>query len=144
MKRKLGLFNGEADDEALIQELLEWMHKNKADFTNTFAGLGEAADQGSKPEDAFLQWHGKWQARLSRQPQSAEESARLRQSANPAFIPRNHLVEAALAAAQEGDLAVMERLLEILKAPYDHSKIAPEYRVPDPSGGTDYRTFCGT
>lgn len=135
IRGKLGLFNEETDDESLIQDLLEWMHQNKADFTNTFAGLYEVTDR---------QWHAKWEARLSRQPQSAEESTRLRQSANPAFIPRNHLVEAALAAAQEGDLEVMDRLLDILHNPYDHFKAAPEYLAPDPSGGAGYRTFCGT
>jgi uncharacterized protein YdiU (UPF0061 family) len=76
------------------------------------------------------------------------ESEQLRRAHNPAFIPRNHLVEAALTAAEQGDPEVMERLLEVLSAPYDHARIAPgylvEYRLPAPSGAPRYQTFCGT
>jgi uncharacterized protein YdiU (UPF0061 family) len=139
MRRKLGLFNEEAGDTALVHSLLEWMHRAKADFTNTLATLAQPA-----ADENFRQWQETWQARLARQPQSPEESAELRRAHNPAFIPRNHLVEAALAAGQQGDLGPMERLLEILAAPYDPSRDAPEYRSPDPAGGAGYKTFCGT
>ncbi len=139
MRRKLGLFDEEADDVALVHSLLEWMHRAKADFTNTFAALDQPA-----PDESFRQWQEIWQARLDRQPQSLEESATLRRAHNPAFIPRNHLVEAALSASQQGDSGPLERLLEILAAPYDHARTAPEYRSPDPTGGGNYKTFCGT
>ncbi len=139
MRRKLGLFNEEDADAALVHSLLEWMHRAKADFTNTFAALAQPA-----PDKSFRQWQETWQARLARQPQSLEEAAELRRARNPAFIPRNHLVEAALAASQQGDSGPLERLLEILAAPYDHARAVPEYRSPDPTGGAGYRTFCGT
>jgi uncharacterized protein YdiU (UPF0061 family) len=61
---------------------------------------------------------------------------------NPAVIPRNHNVEAALTAATTGDSSVMERLLEVLSTPYDHERDLPE--LSDPSSGGPYRTFCGT
>ena len=146
MRRKLGLFNEEESDAALVDSLLGWMHAEAADFTNTFATLTQPAPGGDawKSDESFRQWQETWQARLARQPQSPEESAQLRRTHNPAFIPRNHLVEAALAAGQQGDSGPMERLLEILAAPYDHARDAPEYRAPDPSGGTAYKTFCGT
>jgi uncharacterized protein YdiU (UPF0061 family) len=139
MRLKLGLFTEEEGDSALVESLLGWMHGAQADFTNTFAALDQPA-----PDEAYRQWQEIWQARLARQPQSAEESARLRNAHNPAYIPRNHLVEAALAAGQRGDLGPMERLLEILAAPYDHARDVPEYRSPDPAGGAGYKTFCGT
>jgi uncharacterized protein YdiU (UPF0061 family) len=139
MRRKIGLFNEEAGDTALVHSLLEWMHRAKADFTNTFAALARPA-----PDEIFRQWQETWQARLARQPQSPGESAALRNAHNPAFIPRNHLVEAALAAGQSGDTGPMERLLEILATPYDHARDVPEYRSPDPAGGAGYKTFCGT
>jgi len=138
MRRKLGLFNGEEADAALVQSLLEWMDHTKADFTNTFAALDQPA-----PDDPFRQWQEIWLARLDRQPQSLGESAELRRAHNPAFIPRNHLVEAALAASQQGDSGPLERLVEILAAPCDPTRDAPEYRSPDPAGG-GYKTFCGT
>lgn len=142
MRKKLGLFNDEAGDAQLMDELLGWMHEKKKDYTNTFASL--TPEIGDAADERFTGWHGRWQERLSRQPQSAAESTRLRQANNPAFIPRNHLVEAALAAAQEGDIGPMERLLEVLATPCDHSREAPGFREPDASGGESYRTFCGT
>jgi uncharacterized protein YdiU (UPF0061 family) len=139
MRQKLGLFNVEDADATLVHSLLDWMHRAKADFTNTFAALAEPA-----PDENFRHWQENWQARLARQPQSPGESAELRRAHNPAFIPRNHLVEAALAAGQQGDTGPMERLLEILATPYDHARDVPEYRSPNPTGGVGYKTFCGT
>lgn len=159
MRRKLGLFNEEAEDVGLIEGLLAWMHETKADFTTTFAGLsrrkaGEDArlwmteGGGAEATDAkFLEWDARWRARLGRQSQTTEESEALRRAHNPAVIPRNHLVEAALAAAERGDLSVMERLLDVLAKPYDYehaARVAGEYRAPGPEGGSGYRTFCGT
>jgi uncharacterized protein YdiU (UPF0061 family) len=146
MRRKLGLFTAEADDATLIKSLLEWMQTTKADFTNTFRALSSGSDGDAMraTDPAFIQWRQTWHARLARQPQSAAESEQLRRSSNPAFIPRNHLVEAALSAAERGDSSVMERLLEVLAAPYDHARSAPEYCVAAPGGGEDYQTFCGT
>ena len=146
MRRKLGLFNEEAEDKALIESLLTWMHQTKADFTNTFADLTETlpGDGACAADEAFLRWHERWRARLQRQPQSPAEAEQLRRENNPAFIPRNHRVEAALAAAEQGDMGVMERLLAVLQSPYDHTRHAPEYRQPAPDSGAGYRTFCGT
>jgi uncharacterized protein YdiU (UPF0061 family) len=146
MRRKLGLFTAEPDDRALIEALLAWMHQAKVDFTNTFAGLTPALQlgNGQQMDDDYLRWHANWQARLARQPQSLAESDDLRRRNNPAFIPRNHLVEAALAAAEQNDLGVMNQLLNVLAKPYDHTQSAPDYRQPAPEGGADYRTYCGT
>ena len=145
MRKKLGLFNEEPEDAALATTLLEWMRIAKADFTNSFASLSHAPLEDAWRMDAdLLTWHERWLARLGRQSHLPAESAQLRRAHNPAFIPRNHLVEAALAAAQQGDLGVMERLLDVLTAPYDHAKHAPEFRPPAPVGDVPYRTFCGT
>ncbi len=146
MRRKLGLFTEEPDDRALVEALLAWMQQTKADFTNTFAELEPAMPPADpRHTDAeFVRWHGRWVDRLGRQPQTAAESAQLRRSHNPAFIPRNHLVEDALASAEKGDLNPMEQLLQIVTAPYDYERVARDYRAPAPDGGERYRTFCGT
>lgn len=146
MRRKLGLFTEEPQDATLVKTLLEWMQSTKADFTNTFAALaqGSRSDEPHCTDAAFLPWRESWHARLDRQPQSPAESEQLRRASNPAFIPRNHLVEAALAAAERGDLTVMEQLLDVLATPYDHTRKAPDYCVPAPGGSADYQTFCGT
>jgi serine/tyrosine/threonine adenylyltransferase len=146
MRRKLGLFDEEDGDLALIESLLDWMRLTGSDFTNTFAELCQSPADGNacKPDDSFSKWQEMWQARLARQPQTPAESLQLRRTHNPAFIPRNHLVEAALAAAGQGALGPFERLLEIIAKPFDHARDVPEYRSPDPTGGSGYKTFCGT
>jgi uncharacterized protein YdiU (UPF0061 family) len=139
LRRKLGLFNEEPEDGALVEALLAWMHATKADFTNTWAELETVVP----PE-----WAERWRARLGRQPQSAEDVKRLRRANCPAVIPRNHCVEEALAAAEQGEVSGMDRLLGVLAAPYDHERAraadVAEYRGPAPEGGEGYRTFCGT
>ena len=144
MRAKLGLFTREAEDVALINDLLAWMQRSSADFTNTFRSLtaGRLADGASSDAD-LAAWHGRWQARRARQPQSAAEADALMRRHNPAFIPRNHKVEEALAAAGRGDLSVMARLLDALAAPYDHGRDLPEFSEPGPRQ-PGYRTFCGT
>jgi len=146
MRRKLGLFTEEPEDKGLVEGLLEWMRTARADFTNTFAALDSSSPRmHERPDDAeFFGWHARWQARLGRQPQSTAEVAGLQRANNPAFIPRNHLVESALSSGERGDLGEMERLLAVLAAPFDHARVAPEFREPAPEGAESYRTFCGT
>lgn len=146
MRSKLGLFTEEDDDAALIEALLGWMRQTKADFTNTFRALSGASPATHCPDAEYLEWHQRWQNRLGRQQQSASEvTGRMRQH-NPAVIPRNHKVEEALSAAVErGDLSVMERLLDVLGRPYDHTRDHPEeFSLPSRAETGAYRTFCGT
>ncbi|QOR67052.1 YdiU family protein [Cytobacillus suaedae] len=146
MRAKLGLLSEEEQDEALIQELLTVMQKNKADFTNTFRllSLGKHEELDFHGADEFASWYKSWQERLDRQQESKEASLELMQKSNPAVIPRNHKVEEALEAATHNDYSVMERLLKVLSDPYVDSSEQVEYcTLPDPSG-RPYRTFCGT
>jgi len=143
MRSKLGLFTEESDDRALIQSLLDWMQRTRADFTNTFRALSGASAVTLSQDPGYLDWRQRWQSRLSRQPQPAGEVAEQMQRHNPSFIPRNHKVEEALAAAvANDDLSMTDRLLAVLAKPYDHSQDRPEYSLP--SGAESYRTFCGT
>jgi uncharacterized protein YdiU (UPF0061 family) len=147
MRSKLGLFNHEEDDSALMQDLLDCMHRQGADYTNTFRDLAS----GSIPEASvfqtpeFNQWHERWQARLKRQPDSWEASIRLMNAHNPAVIPRNHQVEEALEAAVErSDFTVMEKLLDVLSQPYQDPPEQAGYHLPPPPSAEPYRTYCGT
>ncbi|MEZ0274746.1 MAG: YdiU family protein, partial [Roseimicrobium sp.] len=144
MRAKLGLFTEESDDTALIESLLEWMQQTQADFTNTFRALSSSASITHSQDPTFLDWHQRWQSRLSRQSQSASEVMESMQRHNPSIIPRNHKVEEALmAAVKEGDLSVMGRLLAVLATPYDHTQeYAEEFSLPSKS--ECYQTFCGT
>ena len=145
MRRKLGLFNEEADDSSLVAELLSWMQTAKADYTSTFVALSDEGSALACMQDAaFGAWKAKWQARLARQSRSAVEARALQREANPVFIPRNHQVEAALTAAEEGDLSLLNRLLDVVAKPFDYERNAPEFRTGAPAEAGPYRTFCGT
>jgi uncharacterized protein YdiU (UPF0061 family) len=147
MRGKLGLFNEEAQDEVLIENLLRMMQEHRADYTNTFRALTfnllEDTDLFDSAE--FSQWHAQWQARLDRQAEQKNVSRQWMQSNNPAIIPRNHRVEAALeAAVKQGDYSVMHRLLKVLSTPYAHSPEQAEYTTPPALSNCPYKTFCGT
>lgn len=146
MRSKLGLVTQEPEDTALVADLLNWMRSREADFTNTFRVLSDSARvaEMAKGDADFTAWHGRWQSRRERQPQSPEDGVRLMRAHNPAFIPRNHKVEEALEAATAAhDFSVMERLLDVLRRPYDDTRDLPDFSTPSP-GGDRYRTFCGT
>ncbi len=144
MRAKLGLGDDHAEDAALVQGLLDWMHINHQDYTTTFRKLSdeEAIHEPLFIDTDFINWHERWASRLAGQPE-AEAAARMK-AHNPAVIPRNHLVEAALqAATEEQDFCVMERLLGALATPFAES-VAEEYTAPPPPSGEVYQTFCGT
>jgi uncharacterized protein YdiU (UPF0061 family) len=146
MRAKLGLFTSEQDDEALVNDLLGWMQRRSADFTNTFLLLtkGRLAADSTVVDRELAAWHFRWEARRRRQRQSPAEAVTLMQCHNPAFIPRNHNVEEALlAATSRNDFSVMEQLLEVLATPYDHGRNLPMFSEPS-SRERPYRTFCGT
>ena len=146
MRAKLGLLTAEADDRALVEDLLAWMQRRRADFTNTFAALsrGEPPEACTAPDAEFDTWHEGWQARRTRQREPIAQSDALMRRHNPAVIPRNHTVEAALhAATTDHDFSVMERVLERLASPFDHERDLTGYTAPMPAGRA-YRTFCGT
>lgn len=145
LRRKLGLQTDEADDETLVQALRETMQSSGADWTNTFRDLSENRLTAARYQEApFQEWHARWQQRLQREGAlPADVSARM-QAVNPAVIPRNHLVEEALTAAEEhDDLSVLQRLLEVLTAPYIGGAEVARYQEPSPDDG-QYQTFCGT
>jgi uncharacterized protein YdiU (UPF0061 family) len=150
LRGKLGLVSEEEGDLDLAKELLAWMTRTGADFTNTFAALTRGVEAGWWDEGAvpvggeFGAWRTKWRARLGRQQAEKTEVMALMRSANPVVIPRNHRVEEALAAVVAGDFAVMQRLLDVLARPYEETEENKAYRTsPEPST-EPYRTFCGT
>ncbi|MGM9986202.1 MAG: YdiU family protein [Bacillaceae bacterium] len=146
MRAKLGIFNEEAQDKALIEDLLTMMEKYKEDFTNTFLALTFSTnmEKAMFKSEEFTNWNKIWQERLQRQSQSKDDIHQLMKDSNPAVIPRNHRVEEALEAAENGDLTVMMKLLEVISKPYTHTKEQEKYaELPKPSSCA-YRTFCGT
>jgi uncharacterized protein YdiU (UPF0061 family) len=148
MRKKLGLFNAEADDLKLAEDLLMYMLKNKADYTNTFRGLGKDSlkDTEIYQDAGFKNWLQQWQARLARQTESVGQSMDLMDQTNPAIIPRNHLVEAALnAAVDHNNLQPLNKLLAAVSEPFHPGAGYTEFmQAPQPGFDSNYNTFCGT
>ena len=147
LRAKLGLFTVEPEDATLAEDLLQWMHETRADYTHTFRNLKPRAtsEPAASADPKFTAWHQRWSERLARQPQPWTEVAGLMNAHNPAVIPRNHVVEAALAAATTtNNLAPLESLLVALATPYDESGKPTELLNPPPPGTPICRTFCGT
>ena len=146
MRDKLGLFGEDENDQILIMELLTWMNNNKTDYTNTFCFLMNEKLSNNKiyNDKNFLIWKEKWEKRLKLNNNSQEKYLKLMHSVNPLVIPRNHKVEEALAAANEGDFEIMNKLLTILKKPYDNQDNIIDFQSSAPSNNVKYQTFCGT
>jgi len=149
MRKKIGLFNEEAGttgDSQLIEDLLMLMHKHQADYTNSFQALMDQSlpENNLFNDSEFAAWHTRWQERLSRQSETQQMTFDLMRAHNPAIIPRNHRVEAALIAAEQGDYTVLEQLLIALAEPYAGLPQFDDYRKPPAVHERVCQTFCGT
>ena len=144
MRDKLGLFGEDKNDKKLINDLFNWMEKNKADYTNTFCNLMDINSDEIYKNNDFIDWKNEWKKRSELNNSTKEKQTKLMKSNNPTVIPRNHKVEEALAEADKGNLDKMKKLLTILKNPYSNQANVEEYQVPAPSSNKKYQTFCGT
>ena len=144
MRDKLGLFGKSKDDKKLIDDLLTWMEKNKADYTNTFCYLMNVkiGNNSLYDDKEFINWSKNWKNRISINDNSKEKSLDLMKETNPIIIPRNHKVEEALKSANEDNLEVMNKLLSKFDNPYGEQKGIEDYQLP--SLDDNYQTFCGT
>ncbi|PUB13107.1 protein adenylyltransferase SelO [Yoonia sediminilitoris] len=135
---KLGIGTPTDADIPLINDLLDLMTKDQADFTNVFANLDQdAARDQFIDRDAFDAWAVRWRARAP--------DAGLMAQYNPQIIPRNHRVEEAIAAGRDGDYTHFDALLAAVTAPYapltdDTARFARAPTVEEKV----VRTFCGT
>lgn len=149
MRRKLGLFTDDDGDGALAQELLNAMAEAQAHFTRTFRALDPQSDDKARAlftEPAkYDAWAARWRERLAVEPQDADARRAAMQSVNPVYIPRNHRVEAVLAAAIErDDYGPFEEFLTVLAKPFEERAQFADYAGPAPTDQGVYRTFCGT
>lgn len=146
LRAKVGLFGKHKEDEKLITDLLDWMQKEGADYTNTFLDLTHETPPKGEPYNtcAFKEWYSRWQARVAKNKQSLDSSLALMRTSNPVVIPRNHKVEQVLNAATNGDLHPLKDLLAALQAPYKYNSNLKPYQSPPTPEEKVCQTFCGT
>ena len=152
LTKKIGL-SSSAENANLAHDLLDSMAKGKADFTLVFRRLcditAETDDEvvGELFENATLihDWLERWRTALREESRSPKDRCAQMHKVNPAFIPRNHLVEEAIAAAVErGDFTVFEKLLSVLEKPFDDQPQHGRYAQPPTPDQVVHQTFCGT
>ena len=148
IRAKLGL-TGEADE--LIDDLLTLLHAQQVDFTACLRALSSSVRGDPEPARALFPdpseldaWSARWLAQLSQAPAQTHAIADAMDRVNPVYIPRNHLVEEALAAATADDMQPFWRLLEAVSRPFDERPGLERYAQPAPPDFGAYRTFCGT
>ena len=154
LRRKIGLSAEREGDAALAQDLLKGMAENGADFTLTFRRLCDAAagpegDAGVRAlftdAGAYDAWAARWRQRLVEEPEDAEARRAAMRAVNPAFIPRNHLVEAALnAAVEREDFGPFEEMLEVVSRPFEDRPGFERHATPPGPEERVHQTFCGT
>ncbi len=153
LRRKLGFFTERAGDAALTESLLECMAANRADFTLTFRrmcdavaepeGRGEVRALFADP-GTYDSWAAGWRQRLEGEPMPGQARAAAMRMVNPAFIARNHMVAAALAAVERQDFEPFEELLDVVSRPYEDRPHLERYATPARPEECVSETFCGT
>lgn len=152
-RRKLGLMEAHDGDEALVKDLLQYLHANSVDFTSFFRKLCAAAEEAPEDNDRLLlpnsevyaAWAARWRLRQSKERFAASDRAAAMRLVNPAFIPRNHIVEEALqVAVTRHDFKPFEALLEVTSKPYEDQCGFERYALPADAKQSIRQTFCGT
>jgi protein adenylyltransferase len=159
MRAKLGLFEAHDGDITLVTNLLDCMAKHKADFTLTFrrlSALFATNIDGNIAQDnpvrdlfedpkAFDMWAVAWRQRLAQEASEDNKRRTAMRNVNPAFIPRNHQVEAVIqAAVKDEDFGPFEELVFVLAKPYNDQPAYQKYTIPPQPDEIVQQTFCGT
>jgi len=153
MSAKLGLVDAREGDSELVQSLLGLMADTSADFTNTFRALAAVAEDPSDPGTFRAQfgshrgvedWLGRFRVRLAAEAGSANERAAGMRAVSPAYIPRNHQVEAAIQAGLAGDFGPFGALCDVLASPFEERPGLERYAAPPQEHERVRQTFCGT
>ena len=150
MGNKIGLSKPAQDDLELIQELLGVMHSNRLDFHSTWLTLTDIVPklmnnqslEGVLPQ--LQEWMDRWKLRLEKEAQSPDEIHSRMRRTNPIAYPRNHQVEAALAAAEGGDFDLFHRLVAAVQDPFTDQAEQRRVAAPPETDQPSYQTFCGT
>jgi len=154
LRNKLGLSGGEDGDLELARDFLDLLAASRADFTLAFRRLSdslrsEAAENALRSMFAnvepFNAWAARWRQRVEKDGLDAPARSAMMRAVNPAFIPRNHRVEAVIdAAVTRLDFAPFEELLSVLSKPFEDQVGFAHYMEPPEAHEVVTQTFCGT
>lgn len=151
MRAKIGLRKEHPEDLQLVSSLLKHMEDQKVDFTRGFRSFARVAKgELSAIVELFEEapviktWLDAYTQRADLEAVSPEDRAEDTLRANPIYIPRNHLVEAALTAAEKGDMEPFDKLLEAVSQPFTEREGLEDLVEGAPESFGKYTTYCGT
>ena len=150
MRAKLGLLEARDEDDELVTEMLEQLREQSVDYTSAMRGLSATLRGTGGTQDLltdrprFDAWAARWRARLDAEGRDHTTAADAMDRVNPVYVPRNRLVEDALAAATANDTAPLERLVDAVTRPYEARPGLEAYAEPSPAADWPYVTYCGT
>ncbi len=152
MRRRLGLTDAAANDEALVQRLLQLMQGSAMDYTLFFRELGEQAPERALArlrEDfvdlaGFDAWAADYLARAdSHEPDQAARRARMH-AVNPKYILRNYLAQQVIEAAEQGDYGPVRELHAVLSRPFDEQPGQERFAQRPPEWGKHLEISCSS
>jgi uncharacterized protein YdiU (UPF0061 family) len=155
MSKKLGFGKPDANDLTHVQDQMGHMQEEQTDFTLTFRRLSDLVHPSTASgggvgalfelPDSFAPWLDRWQQRLATEPCEASLRQAAMYAVNPVYIPRNHLVEEAIKAAEkQNDFEPFHRLVDILAQPFEYHSANARYAIPPRPEEVVSQTFCGT
>ena len=153
MRAKLGIErsnnNYDKTDAGLARFWLEYLQKEKLDFTISFRNLTKVLDL-SAPKDEFPKTEEfknftiQWKKRLTQENKPNEEIIALMNSHNPLYIARNHQIERAIQAAINEDYSVFHEMNQLLQNPFKEQAGMEKYTLAPLDHEVITKTFCGT
>jgi uncharacterized protein YdiU (UPF0061 family) len=150
MADKLGLLAFTAEDEALIADLWQLLEAAETDMTLFYRGLADfsATDSAAAFQDFLAansyaeasaetvslaaRWFQSWQARISEDDRNDAERRAAMHQVNPKYVLRNYLAQQAIDLAEQGDYALVNELLDVLRHPYDEQPDKNQFAAKRP------------
>lgn len=142
MRSKLGLSQLEAEDSSVVTDWFQTLQEAQLDYTQSYHHLAALLDE---PESKrFGDFGVRWRKRVQEQPGGAARARELMAASNPLYIPRNHQIERAIAAAFTGDFSLFNELRLLLSEPFREQEGMAAYAEPPRPEERVQMTFCGT
>ena len=152
MSRKIGISNIKNEDQLLINDLLKILNDENLDFTLSFRNLPKVDLNNThiffdkiKDKKKFGDWINRWNKRLQYEKKNISKIKSMLDDVNPAYIPRNHIIEKIIESAEDkNDFSPMKKLLSIIEKPYNSQNVDVKYESAPQPHEVVSNTFCGT
>lgn len=153
MRRKLGLATDMAEDQTVIQQLLQLLAAERRDYSTFFRSLADIQKNDPSPQlrddfvdrDAFDNWFDTYRQRLLKEEQFDEQRRETMNTINPKYILRNYLAQQAIdAAVKDDDFSEVDKLLTLVQSPFDEHPGMEDYAKPAPDWGKGLEISCSS